>query len=155
MISTKAFSLSAAFSIRDDFGTPAYEAAAGLLARGPWKLTRADGAQGIVGVERGGAAWEVTGPCGAWRVLRKFRWFTSEWHIEGGPFDGAIFVGKPFTSKYTITHGGRMLARVEGGVSYSVEAHRLSMLVPGEHAEWLAVTTVMIQVRFKADASSG
>lgn len=148
-------SLRGEFLIRDDFATLAYEAAAGLLARGPWHLVRSDGARGIVGVARDGAAWEVTAPCGAWRVYRRFRWFTSELRIDGGPFDGAVFVGKPFTRHYAITHDGRVLARVEGAVSYAQDAHRLSMLVPGEQAEWLAVTTVMILIRNHIDASSG
>lgn len=125
-----------------------------MLARGPWQLVRADGARGRVGVEDGGDAWEVAVPCGAWRVKRIFRWFTSELRIEGGPFDGAVFVGKPFTRQYTISQRGKVLARVEGGVSFSRDAHRVWMLVPGEHAEWLAVTTVMIQIRYQVDSSS-
>lgn len=140
--------------ILDEARSPAYEAEGAFLSDAVYTLRRADGEPATLRYQNA-TTWAVATPCGQWKLVRTFRWFAKELRVEGGPFDGAILAGSLLTRRFTITHGGAVLARVDGNISYAQDEHRVTLLVPGDQAEWLAVTTAVALIIQQKSASAG
>lgn len=140
-------------AVVDSGGAPAYEGEGRFLADGAWTLRRADGASAAI-TQRGARAWSVDSADGGWTFASRFRWFALEFHVEGGPFSGALLQGSTFTRAFTLVRAGAPLARIDGNVSCAQDAHRITMLEAGNGAEWLAVTLALVLVQQRTGASA-
>lgn len=155
-MANKLLSLRGRLEVSDDAGALAYEARGEWAWLSPtWRLYQ--GPREFATVRRRLLAWsptwEVGGELGDFLLRRRWWSWTRQYHVLGGPHDGALLKGSFFDYSFELTQGGTLLARAQGKLLTLRDRHQIEVLGGDERLVIIAMVVMQLERRDEASAA--